>query len=77
VYRRSLGPVDDNEKGNWRIVSNKEIYALVTKLTITETKILNRLIWFGHVQRMKNRIPQKVSDMNLEKTKLRGRPRNR
>jgi hypothetical protein len=26
---------------------------------------------------MKNRIPQKVSDMNLEKTKLRGRPRNR
>jgi hypothetical protein len=27
VYRRILGPVYDNEKENWRIVTNKEIYA--------------------------------------------------
>ena len=27
VYRRILGPVCDNEKGNWRISTNKEIYA--------------------------------------------------
>jgi hypothetical protein len=60
VYSRSLGPVYDNEKGNWRILTNKEIYALVTKLTITETKRLNRLLWFGHVQRMKKKeFPQK------------------
>jgi len=37
VYRRILGPVCDNEKENWRILTNKEIYASVTKLTITET----------------------------------------
>jgi hypothetical protein len=36
VYRRILGPVYDNEKENWRILSNKEIYAIVKKPTITE-----------------------------------------
>jgi hypothetical protein len=31
VYRRILGPVYDNEKANWRILTNKEIYASVKK----------------------------------------------
>jgi len=50
VYKRILGPVYDNEKENWRILTNKEIYAMVKKPTITETVRLNRLCWFGHVQ---------------------------
>jgi len=54
---------------------------MVKKPTITETIRLNRLRWFGHVQRMEeNRIPppqKKVLGMNLEATRLRGRPRNR
>jgi hypothetical protein len=51
---------------------------MVKKTTITETIRLNRLCWFGHVQRMEgNRIPKKVSYMNLETTRLIGRPRNR
>jgi len=46
--------------------------------TITETIRLNGLRWFGHVQRIEeNRIPRKVLYMNLETTRLRGRPRNR
>jgi len=46
--------------------------------TITETVRLNRLCWFGHVQRMEeDRIPKRVLYMNLETTRLRGRPRNR
>ena len=31
VYRRILDPVYDNEKENWRILINKEIYAIVKK----------------------------------------------
>ena len=78
VYRRNLGPVYDNEKENWRILTNKEIYASVKKPTIIETIRLNRLCWFGHVQRMEaNRIPKRVLYMNLGTTRLRGRPRNR
>jgi len=29
LYRRNLGPVYDNEKENWRILTNKEIYSKV------------------------------------------------
>ena len=47
----------DNEKENWRILTNKEIYAIVKNPTATEAIRLNRLNWFGHVQRMEeNRI---------------------
>jgi len=31
VYTRITGPVYDNEKENWRILTNKEIYASVKK----------------------------------------------
>jgi len=31
MYRRILGPVYENEKENWRILANKEIYASVKK----------------------------------------------
>jgi len=78
VYRRILGPVYDKEKENWRILTNKEIYARVKNPTITETIRWNRLCWFGHVQRMEeNWIPKRVLYMNLGTKRLRGRPRNR
>jgi hypothetical protein len=43
VYRRILGPVFDNKKENWRILTNKETYTMVKNPTITETIRLNRL----------------------------------
>jgi hypothetical protein len=50
---------------------------VLKKTTITETIRLNRLRWFGHVQRMEeNRIPKRILYMNLG-TRLRSRPRNR
>ena len=53
VYQVILGPVYDNEKENWRILTNEEIYANIKKPTITETIRLHRLHWFGHVQKWK------------------------
>jgi hypothetical protein len=34
-FKIILGPVYDNEKENWRILTGKEIYAIVKKSTIT------------------------------------------
>jgi hypothetical protein len=46
VYRRILGLVYDNEKENWRILTNKEIYASVKKPTITDNKVKYiALVW--------------------------------
>ena len=42
AYRRILGPEYDNERENWRILTNKEIYARFKKPTILETIWLNR-----------------------------------
>ena len=66
MYRRIFDLVYDNEKENWRILTNKEIYASVKKSTVIETIRLNRLRWFGHAQRMEeNRIRKRVLYMNL------------
>jgi len=51
---------------------------VLKKPTEIETIRLNRLRWFGHVQRMEeNRITRRVLYVNLGTTRLRGRPRNR
>jgi hypothetical protein len=47
VYRRILGPVYENEKENWRILTNKEMYASVKKPTVIETIRLKRLVEKG------------------------------
>jgi hypothetical protein len=50
----------DNKKEDWRVLTNKEIYARVKK-SITGTIRLKRLLWFGHVQRMEeNRTLKRV-----------------
>ena len=65
-YRRILGPVCGNEKENWRILTNTKIYARVKNPTKIETIRLNKLHWFGHLQRVEwNRIPKRVLYMNM------------
>ena len=68
VCRRILGPVYDSENENWRVLTNKEIYAVVTKPTITVR--LNRLRWFGHGQSIEeNRIPKQSIIYELRNNK--------
>jgi hypothetical protein len=69
VYRRILGPVYDNEQGNWRILTNKEIYAIVKKPTITETIRLHRLRWFGKNGRKYDSQKSIVYEFGNNKTK--------
>jgi len=38
VYRTILGPVYDNEKESWRMLTNKEIYPMVKKSTIRDNE---------------------------------------
>jgi hypothetical protein len=39
VYRRILGSVCDNEKENWRMLTNREVYAIVKEPTIRDNKV--------------------------------------
>jgi hypothetical protein len=69
VYRGILGPVYDKEKENWILLTNEEVYAMVKNPTITVTIRVQRLCWFGHVQRMEeNRIPKRILNMKVEAT---------
>jgi hypothetical protein len=47
VNRRILGPLYGNEKQNWMILTNKEIYAIVKNPTIRESVRLHRLCRLG------------------------------
>jgi len=59
-------------------LTNKDIYASIKKPSKIEKIKLNRLRWFGHLQRMEeNMIPKRVLYMNLGPTSLRSRLRNR
>jgi hypothetical protein len=44
VYRRILDPVKKKKKEKWRILTNKEIYAVVKNPAVTETIRLNILV---------------------------------
>jgi hypothetical protein len=46
INRRILGPVYDNEKENWRILTTKEFYAIVKKPAIRDNKATQiTLVW--------------------------------
>jgi hypothetical protein len=39
MYRRILGPVNDNEKENWRILTDKEMYTIVKSYHNRDNKV--------------------------------------
>jgi hypothetical protein len=42
-----MGPVYDSDKENWRILTNKEFYAMFKNPIVTHTIRLTRLHLFG------------------------------
>ena len=47
LYEKHVGPIDDNEKENWRILTNKEMYVMVKTYTITQDSKVKyiTLVW--------------------------------
>jgi hypothetical protein len=75
VYRRILGPVYDNEKENWRILTYKEIYARVKKTYYNRDNKVR--LGLGMYREWKEiEFPEEYYIWILL-TRLRGRPRNR
>jgi hypothetical protein len=73
VLRRIFGPVDD--RGIWRIRSNKELADLYEEIDLTTVIKTCRLRWLGHVCRMKEqRDPKKVLEGKPEGRRKRGKP---
>jgi hypothetical protein len=65
ILRRIYDTVQD--KGQWRIRYNKELYELYGEPNIVTCIKLKRLQWAGHVQRMeRTRIPKKVFKAKFE-----------
>jgi len=72
-YAEYIGPVQEKEQ--WRIRYNHEIYQL---LDLATTIILQRLKWAGHLQRMEeSRVVKRMFNQKLEGKRPVGRPRAR
>jgi hypothetical protein len=78
VLRRIFGPKRDEVTGEWRILHNKELYALYSSPNNIRVIKSRRLRWAGHVARMgKSRGAYRVFVGKSEGGRQFGRPRRR
>ena len=79
MYRRILGPVHDNEKENWRILTNKEIHAMVKKKKHynRKNKVKYIMVVWACTENGRKQNSQKSIIYEFGSNRLRGRPRNR
>jgi len=76
ILRAIFGPT--NEKGEWRIKHNHELYALYKDSDIVTYIKVNRLRWAGHVIRLEEQSPARtVLVAVVEGKRQRGRPKLR
>jgi len=62
----------------WRIKNNEELDKLIKQENIVNYIKVQRLSWFGHVQRMpETRAAKKIFKWNPLTTRTRGRPKHR
>ena len=76
ILRIIFGPTKGNQI--WRIKTNEELYKLIKHKNIVSHIKAQRLIWFGHVQRMSDiRTVKKIFKWNPVTKRSQGRPKYR
>jgi len=74
ILRGIFGPTKENQ--TWRIKNNEELDKLIKHENIVNYIKVQRLSWFGHVQRMPEaRATKKIFKWNSLTTRPRGRPK--
>ncbi|XP_022171125.1 uncharacterized protein LOC111034293 [Myzus persicae] len=76
VLRRIFGP-KRNDEGNYEIRSNRELNALYNESNIVSTLKSQRIRWAGHVWRAEDRLISTITKWKPDKSRPRGRPRQR
>lgn len=62
----------------WGEINNEQLRRLFGEVTVFNYMKAERLIWFGHIQRMgQTRLPKQVTRSNPRRIKKRGHPRTR
>ena len=76
ILRGIFGPKKENQI--WRIKNNEELHKLMKHENIVNYIKVQRLSWFGHIQRMpETRAAKKILKWNPLTTRPRGRPKYR
>ena len=75
IFRRIYGP--KYEDGEWKSRTNRELEELRKGENIVKWIKGQRISWLGHLERMEDRMPQKIFTQELEGTRRRERPRKR
>ena len=76
IFRRVCGPKYEN--GEWKSRRNRELEELRKGENIVKWMKGHWISWLGHLERMEeDRMPKKIFTPELERTRRRGRPRQR
>jgi len=73
IFRRIYGPKCEN--GEWKSQTNRELEEISKGENIVKWIKGQRISWLGHLERMEDRMPKKISTQELEGMRRRGRPR--
>ena len=77
VLRKIFGPIYNSESGQYERRTNEDIERLLNGPNIKKCIVSKRLEWAGHIWRDRESLMRKVLVTNLQKTRPRGRPRQR
>ena len=73
IFRRIYGPKYEN--GEWKSRRNRELEEMKKGENIVKWIKGQRISWLGHLERMEDRMPEKIFTQELEGMRRSGRPR--